>query len=224
MVGVVNAVARIAALAACAAVVCPSASAVDPRSLALMPLPRQSLGPDAAALVLAKDSGVASNAAAARDAGGGVTAAALASDGRITGYTLDYALPRLRARRRAQSLLEVQTIAELYRDQSTAMRGLSFWRVVTGALRGTKAGGVTVGLSPFTVHVGNGAFAFELTCRFAGKPVLYVGDVVFRRGDLLGAVFVTVTREAGLRARSVALAHRLAARIEQVTTGKIQKP
>ena len=76
--------------------------------------------------------------------------------------------------------------------------------------------GVTVGLSPFAVRAGDGAFAFELTYRRAGKPILYVGDVVFRTGDLLGAVFVTAGDEKGLRARTVGLANRLEVRIQQV--------
>jgi hypothetical protein len=208
----------------CAAVFCPTAAAIDPSRLALMPLPRQALGPDAAGLSLVNDSGVDSNADAARHAGRGVTGADLARYGRITGYTLDYALPGVSALRGAHSLLGVQTIAEVYRDESTATKGLAFWRGVTRALSASKANGVTVGVSPFEVHVGDGAFAFVLTYRRAGTPLLYVGDVVFRTGNLLGAVFVTVSGDAGLRARSVGLAKRLAARMQQVIAGKITGP
>ena len=213
---------RLAAVAVCAAVLCPAAAALDPGRLALMPLPREALGPDAAGLSLADDSGVDSNADAARHAGGGVTAADLARYGRITGYTLDYVLPLASARPAAHSLLGVQTIAELYRDGSTATKGLAFWLGVTRALSAKKVNGVTVGLSPFEARVGDGAFAFELTYRRAGKPILYVGDVVFRTGDLLGAVFVTAGDRTGLRPRTLALAGRLEARIRQVVAGKIR--
>jgi hypothetical protein len=217
----VRIVPRLAAFAVCAAVCGPAAAAIDPSRLALMPLPRQALGPDAVGLSLVSDSGVDSNADAARNAGGGVTAADLARYGRITGYTLDYALPLASARPAAHSLLGVQTIAELYRNEPTAAKGLAFWRGATKALSATRVNGVTVGLVPFEAHVGDGAFAFELTYRQAGKPILYVGDVVFRTGDLLGAVFVTASGKTGLRARTVSLANRLEVRIQQVLAGKI---
>ena len=189
-----------------------------------MPLPRQTLGPDAAGLSLLRDSGVDSNADAARHAGGGVTAADLSSYGRITGYTLDYGYPAASELRAAQGLVGVQTIAELYRGEPAATKGLAFWRDVTRAETASKVNGVSVGVKPFKARVGDGTFAFELTYTLAGKPRFYVGDVVFRIGDLLGAVFVTATDDAGLRARTVGLANKLAARIRQVLAGKIHGP
>ena len=53
---------------------------------------------------------------------------------------------------------------------------LAFWRGVTRALDGSKTNGLTVGVSPFEARVGDGAFAFELTYRRAGKPLLYIGE------------------------------------------------
>ena len=189
-----------------------------------MPLPLKAFGPDAAALSLVGDSGVDSNADAARNAGGRVTATDLARYGRVTGYTLDYDHPAAEALRRPHALLEVQTIAELYRGESAATKGLAFWRGVTSALSASKANGMSVALVPFEANVGDGAFAFELTYRRAGKSLFYIGDVVFRSGDLLGAVFVTATDDAGLRARTSGLAHKLAARIRHVLAGKIHGP
>jgi hypothetical protein len=189
-----------------------------------MPLPLQAFGPEAAALSLVGDSGVDSNADAARKAGGGTTAAELASYGRVTGYTLDYDRPAAIALRSAHALLEVQTIAELYRDESAATKGLAFWRGVTRALEGSEANGVSVGLVPFEARVGDGAFAFELTYTLAGRLLFYTGDVVFRTGDLLGAVFVTATDDAGLRARTAGLADELEARMQHVLAGKIHGP
>ena len=211
---------RLAAFAAGAAVFCQAAAGTNPARLALMPLPREALGPDAAGFVLARDSGVDSNADAARNAGGGVTGAELARDGRITGYTLDYAVTGLSAPGAAPSLLGVQTIAELYRDGAAARKGLAFWRGVTRALNGSTANGLTVGLVPFVARVGDGAFAFELTYRRAGTPVLYIGDVVFRAGDLLGAVFVTARTKASLHTRTIGLARRLATRMQRVVAGE----
>lgn len=187
-----------------------------------MPLPKQALGPDAAGLSLASNSGVDSNADAARNAGRGVTAADLARQGRLTGYTLDYMDPGAKALRVGHGLLEVQTIAERYRSGATAAKGLAFWRRVTRALAGAQPNGIAVRLSPFAVRVGDGAYAYELVYTVRGKPRLYVGDVVFRSGALLGAVFVTAADEAGLRARTARLAGALRTRMAHVLAGRVR--
>ena len=184
-----------------------------------MPLPRSDLGAGSAALVLAPDSGVVSNAAAAKDAGRGFTGADLATRGRITGYSRDYLLPNATVPQTRHRLLGVRTIAELYRDPGTATRGLAFWRGVTRKLSASQANGVRIAISPFQASIGNGAFAFELAYRQLGQPLYYVGDVVFRSGSLLGAVFVSATDRVDLRARTLRLADRLAARIGRVATG-----
>jgi len=203
----------VAALAACAALLCSDAS-----RLALMPLTKQELGPAAARLMLARDSGVDSNASAARNAGPGVTAGDLARQGRVTGYTLDYVAPGpLPA---AETLLGVQTIAELYRDRASATGGLAFWRGVTRRLAGSGPNGIAVAVSSFTAAVGDGAFGFELRYSLGGRTLAYVGDVVFRTGSMLGAVFVTATNETGLRDRTVSLAEKLLARIRAVLSGR----
>lgn len=188
-----------------------------------MPLPRQALGADATGLPLANDSGIDSNSDAAQNAGTGVTAADLTSYGRITGYTLDYASPA-GASLVPHGLLEVKTIAELYRNNSMAARGLVFWRGVTETLGSSTSNGVTIRLAPFKARVNGDAFAFELTYQRAGKTLGYVGDIVFRTGNLLGAVFVTSSDETGLRTRTLDLASRLARRIKQVLAGKLTGP
>jgi hypothetical protein len=197
----------VVAIAACAALLCS-----DTSRLALMPLPRQALGADAQGLTLARDSGVDSNAGAARNAGHGVTAADLARQGRITGYTLDWQATGTTP----HTLLGVQTIAELYRSAGAAARGLGFWGDVTKRLARTRQNGVTISLAPFEARVGDGSYAFVLTYRLTGRAVGYVGDVVFRTGNLLGAVFVTTTEEAPLRGRTLALAEKLLARMLSV--------
>src|ERR1700691_449186 len=137
-------------------------SAAGTEHLDLMPLPRSALGAGSAALVRAPDSGVASNAYAAQDAGGGITAADLAKRGRITGYALDYVVPTAALPQARHALLGVKTMAELYRDPATAKRGLTFWRDVTRKLSGRMTNGVRVVASPFRAGVGDGAFGFEL--------------------------------------------------------------
>jgi hypothetical protein len=184
-----------------------------------MPLPKSALGAGSAALARAPDSGVVSNAYAAQDAGGGITAADLANRGRITGYALDYVVPNATLPQTRHALLGVKTMAELYRDPATARRGLTFWRDVTRNLSGGTTNGVTVVASPFRARVGDGAFAFELTYRDTGQPLYYVGDVVFRSGRLLGSVFVTATDNIGLRARTRQLANSLVSRIRRVDAG-----
>jgi hypothetical protein len=207
---------RIAAFAVSIALLCAAVSTAGTRRLELMPLPRSALGPGAGALALAPDSGVVSNAAAADNAGHGTTAADLAKQGRTTGYTLDYALPNASVPQTRHELLGVQTIAELYRDRATATRGLAFWRGVTRERTGRQPNGVTVTVSAFRARVGDASFAFELTYRLAGVPLYHVGDVVFRSGQLLGAVFVSATDDVGLRTRTLQLADSLAKRIRRV--------
>jgi hypothetical protein len=195
------------------------ASAAGTGHLDLMPLPRSALGAGRAALVRAPDSGVVSNAYAAKDAGGGITAADLAKRGRITGYALDYVVPDATLPQARHALLGVKTMAELYRDPAAATRGLSFWRDVTRKLSGRITNGVRVVASPFRAGVGDGAFAFEITYRLTGQPLYYVGDVVFRSGRLLGSVFVSATDDIGLRARTLQLANSLVSRIRRVDAG-----
>jgi len=209
-------VARLAAFAVLAASCCATAGAVDPSRLSSMPLTRAALGKDGVALFLAVDSGVDTNTEAARNAGHGITGADLTRDGRISGYTLHYYLPDAA---KPQNLLGVQTIAELYRNGPSAVKGVSFWRQVTESLNGIRSGGVTVALAPFHARVGDTSFAYELTYQRAGAPIGYLGDIVFRTGNLLGAVFVTTRDEPGLQARTLKLANRLLAKMRRVSRG-----
>src|ERR1700744_220553 len=201
----------VAPLAVSAALV--GVSAAGTGHLNLIPLRKSALGAGRGALVRAPDSGVVSNAYAAQDAGNGITAAGLAKRGRITGYALDYVVPNTTLPQARHALLGVKTMAELYRDPATAARGLTFWRDVTRKLSGRMPHGVRVVASQFRAGVGDGAFAFELTYRLKGHPLYYVGDVVFRSGQLLGSVFVPATDGIGLRARTLHLANSLASRI-----------
>ncbi|HEY1775778.1 MAG TPA: hypothetical protein VGG41_06430 [Solirubrobacteraceae bacterium] len=207
---------RVALLAVSIALVTCAASAAQTGNLDQMPLPRSELGPGTAALTLAPGSGVVSNAYAAHDAGHGYTAADLTRLGRITGYELDYVLPNASVPQTQRRLLGVQTIAELYRDRATAQGGLTFWSGVTRRLSGHQANGDSVAVAAFQAHVGDGSFAYELTYRQRGQTLYDVGDIVFRSGSLLGAVFVSATDAAGLRTRTLQLAHNLVSRMKRV--------
>ena len=70
-----------------------AASGASQLKLALLPLPRAALGQDGRSLSLAPDSGSDSNAHAASQTTGNVTAAQLKRLGRISGYVLDYGTP-----------------------------------------------------------------------------------------------------------------------------------
>lgn len=215
------------ALAFCIALLCApgsaSASAPGIGQLNLMPLPRSALGGGTGGLVLAPDSGIDSNAAAAKDAGKGFTAADLANRGRITGYERDYVRPNATLPQKRHELLTVRTIAERYRDPASAARGLGFWRGVTRRVSGRRQNGVTATISPFRAGIGDGAFAYDLVYRFGTQPLYYEGDIVFRSGSLLGAVFVSATDAHGLRARTLRLADRLASRIRHVAADGVRR-
>jgi hypothetical protein len=187
--------------------------------LDLMPLPRSALGAGSAALARARDSGVVTNGDAAQDAGDGFTGAELAKRGRIVGYALDYVVPKAVLPQAGRALLGVKTMAELYRDPATASRGLAFWREVTRKRARRPTNGVTVSVSRFRANMSGGAFGFELTYRLAGKPLYYVGDIVFRSGRLLGSVFVSATDNIGLRARTLQFADSLAGRMQHIGAG-----
>lgn len=206
-------VARLVPLALVAAAFCATAGAVGRDQLSLMPLPQEAIGRDAAVLMNANDSGVDSNQDAAWRAGHGITAAKITRDGRIEGFTLDYVLPSAAPR---QNLLGVRTMAELYRSPGAAAKGVAFWHQVTTWQRDSRGAGIRIVLSPFSARLGDGAFGYQLTYQRAGKPVGYLGDVVFRTGRLVGVVFVTTNDEAGLQARTLQLAHRLLARMRRV--------
>ena len=113
-----------AALAAVVLVPAAAASSASQVQLALVPLPKSTLGPAGHSLPLARDSGVVSNAEAASEATASVTAAQLTRLGRVSGYLLDYGNPF----GGAAGVTEIQTAIERYRNAADARKGLDFWR------------------------------------------------------------------------------------------------
>jgi hypothetical protein len=100
-----------------------SAASAANVQLALVPLPKSSLGAPARSLPLARDSGAVSNAEAASNASSGVTAKRLSHLGRVTGYTLDYG-----AFTDGAGVHSIQTTVERYRSPADAGKALAFWR------------------------------------------------------------------------------------------------
>ena len=113
-----------AAFAAVVLVPAAAASSASQVQLALVPLPKSTLGPAGHSLPLARDSGVVSNAEAASEATASVTAAQLTRLGRVSGYLLDYGNPF----GGAAGVTEIQTAIERYRNAADARKGLDFWR------------------------------------------------------------------------------------------------
>jgi hypothetical protein len=113
-----------AALAAAVLVPGAAASTTTRLNLALVPLPKSTLGAAARHLPIAHDSGVVSNSEAASNASGHVTAKQLKSAGRVSGYLLDYGSPF----RSSAGIHEIQTEIDRYRSAAAARKGFAFWR------------------------------------------------------------------------------------------------
>ncbi len=200
--------------------------AVGRDRLALMPLPKSALGTAALSLPLDQDSGVVSNADAARNADGPrVTAARLSRLGRITGYTLDYDDAAGRALVARHGLLQVQTGVDLYRSPAAAGAGLAFWRRDDADVRLAKAAGATVSLSSFPVgSLGSSGFGLSGVAKLKGKPPVYGVDIQFARGPLVASVSVSAADSRSRRAYVLSLAKQLDARISGVLHGRIKGP
>jgi hypothetical protein len=214
-----------AALAGALAAEAAGARPADRAALALMPLPKASLGAGAAALPLDRDSGVVSNADAARNATQTVTAKSLERLGRITGYTLDYNDAGAAALGKGHGLLEVQTSVELYTSPPAAARGLAFWRRDDADAAAFRTSGVRFTLKPFDPgRLGAARFAYDGTVRVKGKRPIYGIDVQFRTGRLLADVSVSSADHAGARPLATSLARKLQHRIAAVLAGKVAGP
>jgi hypothetical protein len=224
-VPVPRAAVAIAALAGVLAAAAAGARAPDAASLALMPLPKPSLGPQAVALPLDRDSGVVTNAMAASNATASVTARTLARMGRVSGYALDYNDAGAAALRTGHGLLEVETSVELYTSAAAATRGLAFWRHDDAEAALFKTRNVAFTLTPFDPgRLGDGRFGYEGVVRVKGKRPIYGVDVQFRTGRLVAAVSVSSADRAGARPLAGSLAFALQGRIAGVLAGRVAGP
>jgi hypothetical protein len=217
--------AAIVAAAAVAGSVLAAGPAITNARLALMPLPKAALGPDAIALPLDPDSGVKTNAQAASDAFGHVTGADLARLGRLSGYDLDYNDAAGKALVAGKGLLEVETGVELYRDETAAAHGLAFWRKDTMRATSLHTPGLSMTTATFPVSgLGPSTFAFSATLKLKGKRPFYGAEILFQVGRLLAAVSVSGAQEADPRPLARSLAPQLKDRIALVLAGKISGP
>jgi hypothetical protein len=201
------------------------ATAATPAQLALMPLPKSALPPAAASLPLDRQSGVVSNAAAAADAAGDVSAKRLARLGRVTGYSLDYADAGLAALVAGKGLLGIETSVDLYRDARAARAGLAFWRADEARFASLERSGVAIAFRPVAAPtVGDERWSYGGTVTVRGKPPIHGVVVAFRVGTLTADVTVTAADERTARAFVATLARRLEARIRGVLRGDVDGP
>ena len=212
----------LAALAALAfALPAQAAAPISDAQLALMPLPKSALGKTGAGLPLALDSGPVSNAEAARNSNGQVSAKVIAALGRLTGYSLDYG----NELSGAPGVTRVATEVDVYKDTASAIRGLAFWKADELNVKGLEALGMTIALKPLTLpSLGDDRFAFGGTITIFGLKPIYGVDAYFRSGRLLVEASV-VADEPTANALVVSVLRQTKARVEAVLAGTLhEKP
>ena len=213
--------AGILAVLAAVVVVASAAGAPANPSLTLMPLAKADLGPTAAALPLDPYSGVQTNAAAAGNATGNVTAAQLGRLGRLTGYAVDYDDAAGHALDAGHGLLDVQTEVDRYRSAAAARAGVAFWRRDDANISTMRSAGIAVSERFFApAGMGASSFGMEASLTVPGKHPIYGIDIYFSRGALVGEVTVSAADSASRRAYAEGLAAKLARRIDRVVGGR----
>ncbi|MBI1885318.1 MAG: hypothetical protein HYS09_03220 [Chloroflexi bacterium] len=193
--------------------------------LAVMVLPKEELGPDAADLPLdnsPSESGFQDNKAAAQDtADPNDTAADVAEAGRINGYELSYSdFSRLGE---AEGAVEADTAVELYRDADAASAWLA--RLVNDiqGLEGQEAqeGFSVKNVETFTID-GLGDEATGLRYRFSvGDATGHTTLVIFRLDRLLAGTVQVRNDDKDVDSQVEQTARSLEERIKGVALGDI---
>ena len=208
----------LAALVAAVLVPCASASSASQVQLAIVPLPKSALGPAGHSLPLAHDSGAVSNAEAANEANGKVTAAQLKALGRVDGYLLDYGNPF----GSSAGVSEIQTEIDRYRTAADARKGLEFWRRDEVKSTSLKRFGID-----FTVKrlrpsgIPGPHWVYAGTASIKGlKPITGV-DAEFQQGPYLLDVSVSAGTTAAAAQLVPTIAHRLYQRMRLALAGRL---
>jgi hypothetical protein len=186
-----------------------------------MPLPRSAIGPIGRGLPLAQGSGVVTNAEAADDANGDVTARTFTRLGRLSGYALNYGTEYAEG----AGLHSVQTSVELYRDAASASRGLAFWkRDDPDVSRAKWIAGASVKIEPFAVaSVGDEQVAFSGSARMAGFQPVFGVDEFFRTGRLVAEVSVASGSAALSERLAPSFAKAMEIRLRGVLAGTVRE-
>jgi hypothetical protein len=194
---------------------------LPPAKLALVPLPKAALGPSAASLGLAPDSGVVSNADAANQTNGPATPKTFAKLGRLRGYALDYGNGFVGG----NGVRQVQSSVEVYRDADAARAGLAFWRKDETALASLRKLGLAVTVSSATVpSVGDEQFGYLGRISIPSTSAVYALDAFFRSGAFVVEVSVSAGSAAAAKAVAPGLARKVADRLSRVLAGKLTGP
>jgi hypothetical protein len=190
--------------------------------LRLMPLPRTSLGPDAASLPLDHDSGVVTNTDDANNATGDVSSEDLTKLGQVTAYALDYNDRGFSAIDAGKGLIQVESEVRLYRTPAAATHGFAFWKKDDGDASRFQKLGIDITVKPLHVAaIGDATFAYQGDERIVSTKPIYGTDVWFRAGRLLASVSVSSADRGRAAALAVVLAGKLETRLAAVVAGTI---
>ena len=201
-----------------AAVLVPVASASPQLKLALLPLPRAALGTAGRSMSLAADSGVDSNAHAASQTTGNVTAARLKRLGRISGYLLDYGTPFSDSAR----VSEIQTEVERYRTPAAARKSLGFWRKQELDDRELKAFGLEVSFKKVPLaHVAGPYWAYLNIGRMQGLKPIYAVDAELVDGAYLLDVSIAAGSPGAAKRLAPVIAQKLVRRFRVAQEGRL---
>lgn len=190
--------------------------------MAIVPLPKSSIGSVVRPLQLSHFSGVVSNAAAADRSLSG-SAKLFKKLGRVSGYLLDYGV----AASGGAGVTAVLTSVEQYKTSAAAKRGLAFWKMDDSLYRRLlNHGSFGVKNNVFKVRaVGQARFAYFRSYMAANNVPNFAPfstvDEWFREGKYVLQVQVSASTAAAAKALAPKLAARLDARLKLALKGRL---
>ena len=197
---------------------------ISEAQLAAMVLPQAELGAIAARLTFDERSGPVGNEQAAEDTvDPGDTARSIRTAGRIAGHKAWFGDPGLVAMKTGRGVDFVGTEIELLEDNVSAAQYLHKQLNDFQRFQGIQDNGTMltrVRSFPVT-RVGDEGEGFRATAT-AGKDVLYITAVLFRRTRVIGAAIVMRGDRQDARDDAKALAAKLDERIQGVLAGEIE--
>jgi hypothetical protein len=195
-----------------------SASGASQIKLALLPLPKAALGQAGHSLSLAPDSGTDSNAYAASQATGNVTAKRLEQLGRISGYLLDYGTPFSDS----PAVSEIQTEVERYRTPAEARKGLGFWRKQELDVRALKQFGLHISFQKVLLpHALRPSWAYLTIGRIHGLSPIYGVDAQMVEGAYLLDISIAAGSSAAAKRLVPVIAQKLDRRFRLARQGRL---
>jgi hypothetical protein len=199
----------------------PSAAAKSTHAvrLAIVPLAKSALGPDAQSFAVAYDSGPVSNRDAAAHTPD-ATAKTFKKLGRINGYGLEYG----NAFTGALGIGDVRTSIDVYKTPSDARRALAFWKKEDAALQKLDNPAFTVTSLPVTLPASatrTSHFAYLTSYSAANiAPVSGVDEQIADGRYVLDVIVTAGTPDAAV-ALAPTLASKLDARFRQARKGRL---